>query len=348
MKKALALSILAFGALAVTADAQAQSSVTLYGVVDVGVQYLTNANKAGQSQWSMASGSYLPSRFGVTGREDLGNGYAAIFTLENGFNANDGSVATSSSFFNRFAFVGIDTPAGKITLGRQGSVQYDKTVFYDPLYYGTYSQLSLNAAPITTFKVNNMVKYQSASFAGFDVDAAYGFGQQIAGSNTAGRYTGLALEYVNGALFARVLYEELRGSVTAAVDQSSLADRRVSAAAVYKGSTYTFFADYTHVMGDLHLSPDGSIYTVAAAIQATPFLRFVGEAGMYHRSFLSGTPKLFNVMAQYFLSKRTSLYAIGGYMINAGGNNYGVAYPAATSLAGQTQLGVTLGIDHRF
>lgn len=344
MKRALALTLCASAA----GLAHAQSSVTLYGVVDTSLQYLTNADRGGHGQWSVASGSYLPSRFGITGREDLGGGYAAIFMLENGFNGNDGSVATTSSFFNRFSFVGIDTPVGKITLGRQGSVQYDKTVFYEPLYYGTYSQLSLNAAPITTFKVNNMVKFQSANYAGFDLDVAYGFGQQLPGSNTAGRYMGAALEYLHGPFSTRVLYEEVRGTVSGAVDQSSLVDRRASAAAVYKGAQWTFFADYTRVTGNLHLSPEGDIYTVGTAYQATPFLRFVGEAGLYHRSFLPGTPKLFDAMAQYFLSKRTSLYAIGGYMINSGGNAYSVLYPNTTALAGQTQLGLALGIDHRF
>jgi predicted porin len=344
MKRTLALAICSLAAC----QAQAQSSVTLYGIVDVGVQYLTNADKAGNNQWSLASGSYLPSRFGMTGREDLGGGYAAIFKLENGFNLNNGSVATTASFFNRFAYVGIETPAGTVTLGRQGSVQYDKTVFYDPLFYATVSQLSLNASPIATFKIPNMVKYQSASIGGFNVLAAYGFGQQLAGSNTAGRYMGAAVEYVSGPVFTRALYEEQRGSVAGGIDQSSLVDRRASVATAYKGDVFTFFADYTHVMGDLHLSPNGDIYTAAAAWQATPFLRFVGEAGLYHRSFLSGSPKLFNAMAQYFLSKSTSLYAIGGYMINSGGNNYSVVYPNTTTLAGQTQLGVTVGIDHRF
>lgn len=344
MKRALTLLISALAA----GQAYAQSSVTLYGIVDVGIQYLTNADAAGHNQVSMASGSYLPSRFGFVGREDLGGGYAAIFRLENGFNLSNGQVATPTSFFNRFAYVGLDTPVGQVTLGRQGSVQYDKTVFYDPLYYASVSQLSLNASPITTFKLPNLVKYQSSNYAGFDAELAYGFGQQLAGSNTAGRYMGAAVEYVRGALFTRVLYEEQRGSVAGALDQSSLVDRRVSAAAVYKGDTVTLFADYTNVSGDLHLSPNGSIYTIAAGYRPTPFWYLVGEAGLYHRNDLSGTPKLFNLMAQYSLSKSTSLYAIGGYMINSGQNAYSVVYPAPTSIAGQTQLGVTVGLDHRF
>jgi predicted porin len=334
-------------ALAV-AGANAQSSVTLYGLVDGGIQYLTNANKAGKSQWSTASGSYLPSRFGFRGREDLGAGYSAFFSLENGFNVNDGTVATSSSFFNRFALVGLETPYGSVSLGRQGSVQYDKTVFYEPLYYANYSQLSLNAAPISIFKLNNTVKYTSKSYGGFDVEAQYGFGQQIAGKPTAGRYFGGAIEYIYGGLSTRVLHEETRGSVTGTVDQSSLVDKRTSVAAVYIYNPFSLFADWTRVTGDLQLSPRGSVYSVGASYLPKPDIRLVAEAGMYKRTALSGTPKLFDFMAQYLLSKRTSIYLIGGYMINAGNSNYGVVYTTSTPTPGQTQLGLTLGIDHRF
>ena len=328
--------------------AQAQSSVTLYGLIDAGVQYLTNANAAGKSQWSQTSGAYLPSRFGIRGREDLGGGYAAYFTLENGFNANDGTQATTTSFFNRFAFVGIDTPYGSISAGRQGSVQYDKTVFYEPLYYGNYSQLSLNAAPIAIFKLNNTVKYQSKSFAGFNFEAQYGFGQELPGQATAGRYIGAAIEYVHEGLSARVLHEQTRGSITGAIDQSSLVDKRTSVAAVYQAQWFSLFADWTRVTGDLQLSPRGSVYSVGASYLPKPDIRLVAEAGMYKRTSLSGTPKLFDFMAQYFLSKRTSVYLIGGYMINSGNTSNGVVYTTATSKPGQTQLGLSLGVDHRF
>ena len=328
--------------------AQAQSSVTLYGLIDSGVQYLTNANQAGKSQWSQTSGAYLPSRFGIKGREDLGGGYAAYFTLENGFNANDGTQATATSFFNRFSFVGIDTPYGSISMGRQGSVQYDKTVFYEPLYYGNYSQLSLNAAPISIFKLNNTVKYQSKSYAGFDFEAQYGFGQEIPGEPTAGRYLGAAIEYIHAGLSARVLHEQTRGSVTGAIDQSSRVDKRTSVAALYQIQPFSVFADWTLVTGDLQLSPRGSVYSVGVSYMPKPDIRLVAEGGMYKRVYLSGTPKLFDLMAQYFLSKRTSVYLIGGYMINSGNASNGVVYTTATSKPGQTQLGVSAGVDVRF
>jgi predicted porin len=330
------------------AQPQAQTSVTVYGIVDIGVQYLSKANAAGKSQTSVASGSFLPSRLGFRGQEDLGGGYNAFFLLENGFNADDGSVASAASFFNRFAYVGLGTPYGSVTLGRQGSVQFNKTYLYDPMYFATYSNLSLNAAPISIFKINNAIRYQSPSFNGFNVDLEYGFGQELAGNADAGRYMGASLEYVNGPLSARVLHETTRGSVNGALDQSGLSDRRSSIAAVYRLDQWTLYGNYTRVSGDLQISPRGDIYTAAVAYSPSATWRFVASAGIYDQSGIPGNPKLVNGLVQYSLSKRTSLYAIAGYLKNSANTRYGVAFPATTALAGQNQLGLTLGINHRF
>ena len=330
------------------ATTPAQTVATLYGVLDVGVQYLSNANSAGKSQISLASGSFLPSRFGIKGQEDLGGGYNAFFLLESGFNVDDGSQASAATFFNRFSYIGLNTPYGAITLGRQGSVQYNKTYSYDPLYYATYSNLSLNAAPISILKINNAVQYQSKNFNGFNVQLEYGFGQELAGNSSAGRYVGGALEYVNDSFSARVLQERTRGSMIGTVDQSALEDHRSSIAATYKLNKLTFFGDFTRVTGNLRISPTGSIYTVAAAYSPSDVWRFTGEAGMYDQSGIGGRPKLYNAMVQYFFSKRTSLYAIAGYMVNSGGTRFGVAYPNTTALPDQHQFGTTLGMNHRF
>ena len=145
-----------------------------------------------------------------------------------------------------------------------------------------------------------------------------------------------------------MLHEETRGNLTGIIDQSSLVDKRTSLAALYKFNPFSFFANWTRVTGDLQLSPRSNVYSVGASYFPKPDIWLVAEGGMYKRTGLSGTPKLFDAMAQYLLSKRTSVYLIGGYMINAGNSSYGVVYHTSTLSPGQTQLGVTLGIDHRF
>jgi predicted porin len=213
--------------------AHAQSSVVMYGILDVGVQSLTHAGKDGASSFGMLGSAFLPSRFGFKGDEDLGGGYGAIFQLENGFDVGKGTLVTPGTLFNRLSSVGIRSPYGRLTFGRQYSVQFDKSVLYDPTYFANNSTLSLNLIPLATLRLNNAVKFQSEPFYGFNVEAEYGFGQQLPGNALAGRYVGTALEYVSGTFAARVLYEQSRGTVNDGVDASGKTDERYSAAFRY-------------------------------------------------------------------------------------------------------------------
>ncbi|MGA7815976.1 porin, partial [Caballeronia sp.] len=124
-KKVIAAALL--GVLA--SAAHAQSSVTLYGLLDVGVTY-TNSQvtvNGGHSNVQLVSGPVDGSRWGLRGAEDLGGGLKAIFTLESGFNLNDGTLAYNGREFGRQAFVGLSSvDYGALTLGRQ----YDSMVDY--------------------------------------------------------------------------------------------------------------------------------------------------------------------------------------------------------------------------
>ena len=97
---------------------QAQSSVTLYGIVDAGLTY-TN-NQKGAKNFQQTSGKLSGSRWGLKGTEDLGDSLKAVFTLENGFRPNDGTLGQGGREFGRQAFVGLaKTGIGTVTLGRQ-------------------------------------------------------------------------------------------------------------------------------------------------------------------------------------------------------------------------------------
>src|SRR5262245_39183159 len=118
--KRIALSTLALAAAGAAGTASAQSSVTLYGVVDAFYQYATGGNSINRLQ----SGGINGSRLGVRGAEDLGGGLKALFTLESGINLDDGSVGQSGVFWGRQAFVGLGSDFGTLTLGRQYSSVY--------------------------------------------------------------------------------------------------------------------------------------------------------------------------------------------------------------------------------
>lgn len=345
-KKLFALTAVA-AAILIPASAAAQSSVTLFGVVETGIQHLTHVNAAGASATSLASGNYAASRWGMLGTEDLGGGYKALFRLEAGFNADDGSNASPASFFNRYSQVSLAAPWGTITTGRTGSVKFDKTALYDPLLFSNYSNISLGQMPPAYLKVNNAIKYQSPSFSNFNVELMYGLGQEAAGNTKAGRYLGAGLEYVAGALSARITHESLNGN-TGTPDQSGLVDRRTSVAAAYKTGAWQVFGDYTRVTGNLHVTPGGHIVTAAVGWQATPAARFVLEPVWYKQDGGSGASTLVSALAEYSLSKKTSLFLAAARVNNKNGNRFGVVYPTQLAAPNMSQTGVTLGVAHRF
>src|SRR5260370_38557989 len=100
-----------------SASAYAQSSVTLYGIVDEGITYTTNQN--GHSNWQLQSGGASISRWGLRGVEDLGGGLQTVFLLEDGFDPSTGKIGNNGALFGRSAYVGIASPYGPLTLGRQ-------------------------------------------------------------------------------------------------------------------------------------------------------------------------------------------------------------------------------------
>lgn len=190
MKKSLVVAALT-GVFATAAHAQ--SSVTLYGLIDAGITYTNNQH--GHSNWQETSGSVNGSRWGLRGSEDLGGGLKAIFTLENGFGINDGTLKQGGREFGRQAFVGLTSDQfGSVTLGRQ----YDSMVDYvGPLALtGTQYGGAQFAHPFdndnldNSFRVNNSVKYQSANYDGFKFGALYGFSNQANGFANNRAYRG--------------------------------------------------------------------------------------------------------------------------------------------------------------
>src|SRR5258706_11288579 len=98
--------------VALIGTAHAQSTVTLYGTIDTGIQYLSHASSDDKASIGMQSGNSIPSHWGLTGSEDLGGGLSAYFKIENGFLENSGSMTMPGDLFNRFALVGLKGPWG--------------------------------------------------------------------------------------------------------------------------------------------------------------------------------------------------------------------------------------------
>ncbi|WP_233804678.1 porin [Paraburkholderia sp. HP33-1] len=186
----------------------AQSSVTLYGLVDEGISYLSSSaskgkTSGGHSQVSMVSGVWMGSRFGLKGSEDLGGGTKAIFTLENGFNATNGALKTSNTLFSRQAFVGMANDSyGTLTAGRQYTSYYQLLAPFSPTTWLT-GWSGAHPGDIdgldTTFRANNTLKYTSPTLYGFTVSGSYSLGG-VAGSTNAGSSISAGVQYAQGPI----------------------------------------------------------------------------------------------------------------------------------------------------
>ncbi|VXC92229.1 Outer membrane protein (Porin) [Burkholderia sp. 8Y] len=199
------------GGLGLAGAASAQSSVTLYGLLDVGINYQSNAN--GKQLYNMTSGMLNGDRFGLLGKEDLGGGLSAIFRLENGFDITNGRLGQGGLMFGRQAYVGLSSQSlGTVTLGRQ----YDAIVeFVNPFavantwggpplaHPGDVDQMA------HTNRVNNSIKYMSQDYGGFRLGGLYSLGG-VAGDVTRNQIYSVGAGYKHGPFAAAVGYLNVR------------------------------------------------------------------------------------------------------------------------------------------
>ncbi|AJK49199.1 porin [Burkholderia plantarii] len=202
------LSLIAAAVIACTTTAHAQSSVTLYGIVDAGYRY--NSNAGGKTQSAIAGGNESASRFGLTGSEELGGGYKAVFTLENGFTTTTGALQ-AGLLFGRQAFVGLGTPYGTVTLGRQ---YLTLSSYLGAFASGTdwaargagwgYHPAGLDDVDGTE-RANNAIKYVSPRYRGVQVGATYSLGG-VAGQVTRNEMISAGIDYLQGPFHAALAY----------------------------------------------------------------------------------------------------------------------------------------------
>ncbi|NIE84321.1 MULTISPECIES: porin [unclassified Burkholderia] len=229
MKKAI-LVLPALGLMA--GAAHAQSSVTLYGILDEGLMLNTNAKNVvngrnvGGRQFSVDSNAGTQgSRWGLKGREELGGGLAAIFQLESGFNVSNGQFGQGGTAFGRQAYVGLASRRfGTLTLGRQ----------YDSVndYVGNYGFAAAYGGSTTehpgdldnvnhTFRANNTVKYASPNFSGLTFGGTATLGGVAGQISQSSGYT-LGVNYSAGPLGLGAAYEFFRNpSATGAILNSN-------------------------------------------------------------------------------------------------------------------------------
>lgn len=235
-------SLIALAVLAASGASMAQSSVTLYGILDTyfgsvnydnsnGTKTGTNAALAAGnvslSQTVLNSGGVNGSRWGLKGSEDLGGGLKANFDLQAGINIDDGAgTSTSATAFSRQSWVGFSGGFGALRLGRTTTpfddVSGNSTAMFDSAlapYASVFKSTGYSA------RQSNMIYYQAPSMGGFSGALSYALGEDKAAAataptlTTAGRTadgtstTSLNLTYAGGPVAAQFAYQTQKTNV---------------------------------------------------------------------------------------------------------------------------------------
>jgi len=360
-------------------SAFAQSSVTLYGVMDTGVEYVSHANAAGDHVVRMPGiTGEVPSRWGMRGVEDLGAELKAVFVLESGFNVRAGDSGQGGRLFGRQAFVGLEGPWGTLSFGRQYTMTYWAMLDADILGPDIYGIGALDAF-IPNGRSDNTVAYKG-KFHGVTVGASYSFGRDSAGTgNSPGQGTcfgpvpgdasqcrewSAMLKYDSTYFGVATAYDEQHGGTNAAANffdgvapfpiaSSGDKDARLQA------------NGYVNVMGvklgggwvGRRVESDGpggsvrsNLFYLGAQYFVTPALALDGEGYRVIVQQHDTRATMASLRATYFLSKRTAVYGNVAYLWNSAKARYSVSAGGGgtTPGAGMGQLGAIVGVRHSF
>ena len=354
------------GALAMTAglcSSAAMAQVVIYGIVDTGVEYVTNTNAAGKSVVKMPSltGSF-PSRIGFKGTEDLGGDLKAFFVLENGFAPDTGVQGQGGRLFGRQANVGLKNSYGTLTLGRQVNMTFMSMLKADVMGPNIHGMSNMDGY-LPNSRSDNAIGYLG-KFSDFTVGATYSLGRDVsaaggpAATNCAGeaagdskacrQVTGL-LAYDTKSFGVATAYDKLYGGPGAAggLTNSSYNVERISL------NGYALVGEAKIGLGLIKRKTH-------AAADNTADLYYLGVSYPFANSWVLDTQvsrldvknspdasTLLAARATYNFSKRTAVYGSVGHIRNNG--NAAIAVGAGDSVGvGMSQTGIMAGIRHSF
>ena len=384
MKKSL------FALAAVTAfagAAQAQSSVTVYGIMDAGALSINNTVGSSASNnnrtTGIQSGGLASPRLGFKGVEDLGGGMSAKFVLEaeiltatgqtNGVNGVGGAASsTSGQFFNRASYVALgDKKMGEVMLGLFNTSNYTNIVKFDAIggtnlgglvnfsNAGATTASSGNQGITNTARVNNAIGYISPKFAGLNATFASGnkaVTVQPTGTNAANqRTTDFGLNYGYKKLALAASYTTVAGSVGNMDTVGTTAGYRLLGAyGSYDFGIVKAFGSYVAVTGAGTNGSTNSVYAGGVSAPITPKIAVAASYSSFNAgsAYTNTNSSMVALKATYGLSKRTTLYALSAFSNNqanaAGQISSTSKFSGTGATTGLNQTGYMLGMNHTF
>ncbi len=342
----------------------------MYGIIDEAVRFNTHQNKAGDSLFTMGSGGEIQgSRWGLQGTEDLGGGLAAIFQLESGFTPNTGATQQSTPsgaprLFGRTAMVGLSSPYGTVTMGRQYTLVHETGWTHDIYAFANYTgTIGFQGAGLTGGgRLDNTVRYTSPTMAGFTVKGAYTFGG-VAGNMHQNSSPAVSASYDNGHLNIGAAYQIVNnigglnpattayGSTYFGITIPDSSQKIFTAGATYTFGPAKLYGSYIYS----HVYPAdyrNDSFSTAVQYYITP--AFVLDLPLYvdllHHAGQSGTRITGGPTFDYLLSKRTDVYVGVNY------NHLTGAWTKLAALPGSNQpffgfnslFEAAIGLRHKF
>ena len=362
MKKIATLAVLA----AVAGGAYAQSSVTLFGIVDEAARYTKNGD---YSQKALVSGGLNTSRIGLRGVEDLGSGLKAGFWLESGLNADSGTNSDTTRFWNRRSTVSLLGSFGEVRLGRDFTPTYtgytDYDVFGDngvaasskfDISMGVSRDGQVTPGQYTNSgetRADNQIQY----FTPTGLGGFYGRASVASGEGTAGKkYVGGRVGYGAGPLDVSVSYGQFTVAPAFGDDKFKTADVGASydfgvvkLSGYYtqskfvnqKIATYSLGATAPIGLGLIRAAYTHANQTGTAAVSASGTVAGVTSVDANDAS-------QFALGYIYNLSKRTAVYTTGAYIKNKGNAQFVAGATTPGIVAGQNSRAVEVGLRHSF
>ncbi len=353
----------AIAAFSATGIANAQSSVTLYGIADTAVQYISNV---GGHALFQEGNTHAPDIYGLRGTENLGGGLQAIFDLQGEYLLNSGESLVPGTLFNRKSIVGLQSDSyGTLTFGHQPSFMYDVLTNYQtPFLLGNILSLHEgNLDEVANFyQFNNAVKYVSPTLGGFSGGAEFAFGN-VPGAFSEGRNYSFFAQYKHGPLSLAATYANENNrylELSSFIGLPSLfgTPLRQSEPVIANklvdwglGASWQF----THVL--LHATftqsritlatGQGNANTVDAGANWTFRPDDIISLGGWVENLDGGNWKTITVSNAYLFSKRTSIYQQITYQ-HASGANSVASLTGAGVASGRSTTGVSIGIQHFF
>lgn len=370
MKKVLlAAALMSAGVIA-----HAQSSVTLYGRLDAGLEYmsgLTNGSGGHLSRWRAESGDWGTSLWGLKGAEDLGGGTKAVFQLEGAFNTMTGSLGAAGSIWDRWATVGFsNVNYGTFLMGRELAIANGVWDF-DPFGQSNWSSASLVRGRNWN-KSSNNVSYQSPKWNGFDMYGQYGLSNATSwngnGSTSQGRNAGLQLTYTTSLFQLRGIYDEMRNNVTGGLNDGNggpfVNSREYTAGANVFLGAFKIQAAYQAIRTagsrNVALGTPTTLDHEWAGVtwQATPAAAAIAAVYHVNGNHGAGNATIYTIGGTYNISKRTLFDLQIATVRNSKSANFGLEANAAGAgnatagndnpVPGHSQSGVYAGIQHTF